>query len=53
MGANRKHACLAFIVYSLLAIGAVWFPLTVAIVTTLTLIFWLVFGINMEEEQMS
>ena len=50
MGVNRKHAYLAFMVYSLLAIGAVWFPLTVAIVTTLTLIFWLVFGIKMENE---
>ena len=50
MGINRKHAYLAFISYSLLAMCAVWFPLSVAIVTTLTLIFWLVFGIKMENE---
>ncbi len=50
MGINRKHAYLAFISYSLLAIGAVWFPLTVAIVTTVSWGFWLLFGIHMEND---
>ena len=53
MRINRKHAYLAFIVYSLLAICALWFPLSVAVFTTLTLIFWLVFGIKMEAEQIN
>ncbi|MBP1647315.1 MAG: putative integral rane protein [Bacteroidetes bacterium] len=43
---NRRNGYVAFIVYSLLAIIAFWFPLTIAIVTTLTWVFWLIFGIS-------
>ena len=50
MRVNRRNGYSAFIVYSLLAIIAFWFPLTVAIVTGLTWIFWLVFGINIKHE---
>src|ERR1043166_8621720 len=38
---QRQHAYVAVALYSLLAILALWFPLAVAIVTTLTWIFWL------------
>ena len=50
MRVNRRNGYSAFIVYSLLAIIAFWFPLTVAIVTGLTWIFWLMFGINIKHE---
>ncbi len=44
MRISRKHAYLALIFYALLAIISLWFPITAAIFTTLTLIFWLFFG---------
>lgn len=47
---NRRNAYYAFMVYSLLAIMALWFPLTIAIVSTLTWIFWLIFGISIKHE---
>jgi uncharacterized membrane protein len=47
---NRKNGYYTFVVYSLLAIMSFWFPLTIAIVTTLTLIFWLFYGIKMKHE---
>jgi uncharacterized membrane protein len=50
MRTNRRNAFFAFILYSMLAIIALWFPLTIAIVTTLTWIFWLIFGVNMKHE---
>lgn len=43
---SRRNGYFAFTAYSLLAILALWFPLTIAAVTTLTWIFWLIFGIN-------
>ena len=42
---SRKHAFFALLFYALLAILSLWFPITAAIFTTLTLIFWLFFGI--------
>ncbi len=45
---SRRNGYFAFIVYSLLAIIAFWFPLTIAIVTTLTWVFWLIFGISID-----
>jgi uncharacterized membrane protein len=50
MRINRRNGAYAIVVYSLLAILAFWFPLTIAIVTTLLWIFWLVFGITMKPE---
>jgi len=35
--------------YSLLAIAAFWCPIAIALVTTLSWIFWLVLGIRMKE----
>ena len=34
--------------YALLAVAALWFPLTVATITTLTWVFWLMLGIRMK-----
>ncbi len=47
---NRKNGYFTFIVYSLLAIISFWFPQIIAIITTLTLIFWLYYGIKMKHE---
>lgn len=47
---NTRYAYFAFTLYSLFAIAAFWFPLTIAIATTLTWIFWLILGINIKHE---
>lgn len=47
---NIRYGFFAMMLYSLLAIVAIWFPLTVAIITTLTWIFWLIVGINLKQE---
>jgi uncharacterized membrane protein len=48
MKINKRNGYFAMIIYSILAILALWFPLTVAIISTLTWIFWLIFGIRMK-----
>ena len=48
--ANRKSGYYALVAYSILAILAFWFPLTIAIITTMSWIFWLIYGINLKEE---
>ena len=45
-----KSAYFAFSLYSLCAIMAIWFPLPVAIVTTLTWIYWLIWGTRVKHE---
>jgi uncharacterized membrane protein len=40
----------AFALYSLCAILAIWFPLFIAIFTTLTWIFWLIWGTRVKHE---
>lgn len=47
---NRKNGYITFIVYSLLAIISFWFPFIIAIITTLTLLFWLFYGVKMKHE---
>ena len=47
---NRQFAYFAFVLYSLCAVVAIWFPVTVALFTALTWILWLVIGINMKHE---
>jgi len=42
---SYRNAWLSVVLYAALAVVAVWFPQPVAAVTTLTWIFWLVFGI--------
>jgi len=48
MSRNGRHGYFAVAFYSLLAVAAVWLPIPVAIVTTLSWIFWLVLGIRMK-----
>ncbi len=49
---NGQFGYFAFILYTLFAIMAIWFPLAIAIVTTLTWIFWLIYGISIKHEEM-
>ena len=46
--ANGRNGVFAFFLYALLAVAALWFPLSVAIATTLTWIFWLLLGVRMK-----
>ncbi len=50
MRQNQRFGYFAFIVYSLLAVAAFWFPLAIAVVTTLIWLFWLVYGIRIKQE---
>jgi uncharacterized membrane protein len=50
---NGKFANFAFVLYTLCAVIAIWFPLAIAIITTITWIFWLINGINMKHEEMN
>ena len=45
---NMRRGYVAFAFYALLAIVAVWFPLTSAIITTVSWMFWLALGIRMK-----
>lgn len=44
--ANMRHGYGAFLLYALLTVTAWWLPLAVAIVTTLSWIFWLALGLR-------
>ena len=48
---NGQFGYFAFVLYSLCAIIAIWFPLAIAIITTITWIFWLIHGINIKHEE--
>jgi uncharacterized membrane protein len=48
---NNKYGYFALALYSLCAVVAFWFPFTMAIVTTITWIFWLIVGINIKHEE--
>jgi uncharacterized membrane protein len=50
MRRNNSYGYFAFTVYSLCAIIAFWFPLTIAIFTTSIWIFWLIWGISIKHE---
>jgi len=43
---NRRNGYLAFVVYSLLALIAVWFPLAIAVVTTMLWVYWLALSLR-------
>lgn len=47
MRENFRNGYVAFVLYATLAVAAVWFPKAVAIVTTVTWIFWLALGLRM------
>ena len=41
---GRRNSYVALVLYSLLALMAVWFPLAIAIVTTMLWAYWLAFS---------
>ena len=43
---NHRNGYVALVVYSLLALVAFWFPLGIAIVTTMLWAYWLAFGLT-------
>jgi uncharacterized membrane protein len=45
----RRNGFAAFVIYTFLAIIAVWFPFTVAIVTTMLWAYWLAFSLRSDE----
>ena len=45
---SRRNGYFALAVYSLLALLAVWFPLTIAVVTTMLWAYWLTFSLRAE-----
>jgi uncharacterized membrane protein len=53
MHKNRRYGYLGFALYSLCAMIAFWFPLTIAIITTSIFLFWLIWGISMKQEQLN
>jgi uncharacterized membrane protein len=53
MIANRSFSYFAFALYSLCTIMAFWFPLTVAIITIISWIFWLIYGITIRHEELN
>jgi uncharacterized membrane protein len=48
---NRRYAYYSVLVYSVLAILSIWFPLPVVIITVLLWILWLVLGIRIKGEE--
>jgi cobalamin synthase len=50
MQVNRRNGYYSVTVYSMLAIIAFWFPLTIAFITVLLWIFWLIFGIRIKND---
>jgi hypothetical protein len=48
---NGKFGYFAFMLYSLCAMAAFWFPLTIAVITAITWIYWLAHGINIKHEE--
>ena len=47
---NRRNGYGAGVFYAALAVTAIWLPLAVAIVTTVSWIFWLTLGIRMKPQ---
>jgi len=49
----HKFGWFAFSLYSVFSIASFWFPLTVAIITGLSWIFWLIYGISFKQEEVN
>jgi uncharacterized membrane protein len=47
---NLRNGYVTFLTYSLLAILSYWIPLSIAIITTFTMIFWLIYGLKLKHE---
>ena len=44
---QNRSGYFAFVLYALLALGAFWFPITIAILTTASWIFWLILSVRL------
>jgi uncharacterized membrane protein len=53
MSKNGRFGYFAFVLYSVFAIVAFWFPLIITTITTITWIFWLIHGIRIKHEEMN
>jgi uncharacterized membrane protein len=47
---NLKRSYYAIALYTICAVAAFWFPLTIAIIVAFTWIIWLIIGINLKDE---
>lgn len=50
MQESGRFGYFALVLYSLCAVMAIWFPLAIAAITTISWIFWLLFGINIKHD---
>jgi uncharacterized membrane protein len=48
---NNRFGYFAFVLYAVCAVVAAWFPLAIAIVTTLIWLFWLVYSIAIHRQR--
>ena len=46
---HRNYGYYGFAIYSLCATIAFWFPLTIAVITTVVWIFWLILGVRLKQ----
>jgi len=53
MRVNNRFGYFAFLLYTLCAIAAFWFPLQIAIITTFIWMFWLIYGISIRHEEVN
>jgi uncharacterized membrane protein len=49
---NNRFGYLAFALYSLCSVLAIWIPVTMAIITAISWIFWLVYGFRIKHDDM-
>jgi uncharacterized membrane protein len=47
---NRTYGYFAFIIYSVCAVTAFWFPLVIAVITTCLWLYWLVLAVRIKHE---
>jgi len=47
---QRNYGYFGFLIYSLYAVIAFWYPLAIAVLTTLTWIFWLILAIKIKHD---
>ena len=46
VGNGHRNGYVALVVYSLLALLAAWYPLAIAVVTTMLWAYWLIFSLR-------
>ena len=51
MRLGARHGYFAVVLYTGLAVAAVWFPRSTAAITTLTWVFWLIHSVRLKHEE--